>query len=221
MQIPIMAFVLLISLVFHEVAHGRMALQLGDDTAQRSGRLTLNPIAHIDPVGTILIPLVMLMLPGGMLFGWAKPVPVNPYQLRNPMRDHALVAAAGPASNLLLAAVCAILLGILSATQGGLHHVAANSATSVTSFLTLLFVWGIRLNIVLALFNLIPIPPLDGSWIVLGLSKGEVGSFYAKIRPFGFLLIIVLMNLGLGSILFSGVRSVEAVYYRIVMALGG
>ena len=109
MHIPVMILVLLFSVIIHECAHGLAAESLGDPTARQRGRLTLNPLSHIDPVGTVLVPLVLALLPGSLLFGWAKPVPVNGANLRNPARDYPLVAAAGPVSNLLLATVCAIV----------------------------------------------------------------------------------------------------------------
>lgn len=213
-QIPIMIFVLVLSLVIHESAHAWAALRLGDDTALRLGRLSLNPLVHLDPIGSVLLPIMMALLPGGMMFGWAKPVPVNTARLGNPVRDHALVAAAGPASNLLLALAAAVLLGVVT----GWGH--AMGGGDGLRFLALLLEWGIRINIVLALFNLIPLPPLDGSWILMAGLRGEAAEAYARLRPYGFLIIILLLNVGLGAWLGSATRVVGRIYYQIVFQVG-
>ncbi len=215
MDIAIPILVLLFSLTVHESAHALAALRLGDDTALRLGRVTLNPLAHIDPIGTIVVPLVMALLPGGIMFGWAKPVPVNTFQLRNPMRDHAIIAAAGPASNLVLAGVFAVLLGLLA---GIAHQQVQSGGVTLGSgykFLLLLFKWGVMLNILLALFNLIPLPPLDGSWIMMATLKGELADAYASLRPFGFVIVILLMNVGLGRVLYRCVIFVSEWYLQI------
>jgi Zn-dependent protease len=215
MDVAIAILVLLFSLTVHESAHALAALRMGDDTALRMGRVTLNPLAHIDPVGTIVVPLVMALIPGGVIFGWAKPVPVNTFQLRNPLRDHAVIAAAGPASNLVLAGVFAVLLGLLA----GYAHIrleagAVDLGTGYT-FLYLLMQWGVMLNILLALFNLIPLPPLDGSWIMLATLKGDLARHYAALRPYGFMLVLLLMYLGLGRLLFKGMVHVGGWYLKI------
>ncbi len=216
-QMIIAVFVLLLSLVVHECAHAWAALRLGDDTALRMGRLTLNPVAHLDPIGSLVFPVLGLML-GGYLFGWAKPVPVNPLRLGNPLRDHALVAAAGPLSNLALALVSAILLGIVM----GVAHLNPGQTGPGGSlvFLSRLLEMGIILNVLLAIFNLIPIPPLDGSWILLTFLRGEAAELYLRIRPFGFILIIVLLNLGLWKVLNAVRYDVSLVYFRIVHEIG-
>ncbi len=219
MDIAIAILVLLFSLTVHEAAHALAALRLGDDTALRMGRVTLNPLAHIDPIGTIVVPVVMALLPGGLLFGWAKPVPVNTFQLRNPMRDHAIIAAAGPASNLVLAAVFAVLLGLLAAVAH--HRLAAGVELGAAySFLHLLLQWGVLLNILLALFNLIPLPPLDGSWIMLATLKGDLARFYASLRPYGFMLVLLLMYLGLGKVIHGGVIYFSGWYMKISNLVG-
>ncbi|MBU0741754.1 site-2 protease family protein [bacterium] len=215
MDVAIAILVLLFSLTVHESAHALAALRMGDDTASRMGRITLNPLAHIDPIGTIVVPLVMALLPGGIMFGWAKPVPVNTLRLRNPMRDHAVIAAAGPASNLVLAGVFAVLFGLLD----GYAHARLQSGIvdlgAAYTFLRLLTQWGVLLNILLALFNLIPLPPLDGSWIMMAALKDELARSYARLYPYGFLLVIVLMNVGLGRLLWRGVLYVSAWYLQI------
>jgi len=215
MDIAIMILVLVFSLTVHESAHALTALRMGDDTAWRLGRVTLNPLPHIDPIGSIVVPLVMALLPGGLMFGWAKPVPVDMRRLGNPMRDHAVIAAAGPASNLVLAGVFAVLLGLLT----GYAHLRLQSGAAdlgaAFTFLRLLFWYGVLWNIVLALFNLIPLPPLDGSRIVMATLKGDLARSYARLTPYGFVLVILLMNVGLGRVLQRGVMQVSEWYLRI------
>lgn len=176
---------LVIAIVFHEVAHGWAALMLGDPTAREQRRLTLNPIRHVDPVGTLLVPGA-LALAGMPVFGWAKPVPVSARRLRDPRTGMMAVAAAGPATNLVLAALGAILLGVLArfipAAPGG---IAAYSAVTLQLF--------ILVNIFLALFNLLPIPPFDGSHIVEGLLPRRAAQVYDRLRPLGFPVLFVLL----------------------------
>jgi len=217
MQWPIAIFVLIISLVVHESAHAWAALQLGDDTAYRLGRISFNPMVHLDPIGSVLVPIVMAMLPGGMIYGWAKPVPVNTLRLRQPIRDHALVAAAGPASNLLLALISALLLGLVT---GWAHSHPESIRSEALPFLALLFEWGISLNILLALFNLIPLPPLDGSWIMMAFLRGEAAEAYDRLRPYGFVLVLLLMSLGLGGVLRSMMTVVGRFYYTVAYQVG-
>lgn len=196
------------SLSLHESAHAWTADRLGDDTGRRLGRVTMNPIPHIDPVGTILFPLIGVLV-GGPVFGWAKPVPVQPYRLGNPRRDHVLVAAAGPISNLLAAGIFLIVLrffgligfGVVSEWPGG-------------SFLLLSCQLGLLLNVILACFNLIPIPPLDGSWVLDGLLPERFSKLYGAIRPYGFLLLLLLLFSGaISSILGPILGVVETLAY--------
>ncbi len=196
-RIVVQLLVLVFSVVFHEFAHGMAAYRLGDDTALRHGRLTLNPLNHVDPVGSIVVPLV-LAFTGGMMFGWAKPVPVRVGQLNNPRNDHPKVAAAGPLANLLLALVSAIGLGLVVGL--GSHHQGTLQAMmseprSLPAFLVLLFQTGIMLNIMLALFNLMPVPPLDGSWILSRFLPLGPRLQYENLRRFGFLPVIVFIVL--------------------------
>jgi Zn-dependent protease len=174
---------LIIAIVFHEVAHGWVALALGDPTAREQRRLTLNPLRHVDPMGTVVIP-GMLALASLPTFGWAKPVPVNQRRLRNPRYGMMAVAAAGPLTNFVLAAVGAVLLGLLVryASQG-----------SAAEFLLLNLTNFIAINIFLALFNLLPIPPFDGSHIIEGLLPRRAAIGYARLRPYGFPLLFVLL----------------------------
>jgi Zn-dependent protease len=218
-EIVVAIIVLLFSLTVHESSHALAARQLGDDTAYRLGRVSLNPMVHIDPIGTILVPIIALLLPGGMLFGWAKPVPVNGFRLRNPLRDHALIAAAGPASNLLLALVFAVLLGIVAGFGHRGLFSGGGTAGAAGVFLRLLCQWGISLNILLALFNLIPLPPLDGGWILRAGLHGQAAELFERIRPYGFLLILVLMNVGLGAYLGGAMSRVAGIYLHLVNGL--
>jgi Zn-dependent protease len=178
-------FILIASLSFHEAAHAWAADRLGDSTARRLGRLTLNPLAHIDWIGTVLFPLVA-MLSNLPLIGWAKPVPVNMRNLRAPRRDFALVALAGPVSNIVLAFGFALLLK----AQGGL--VPDDGQTLLTSVLAM----AVFLNVLLAVFNLIPVPPLDGGNVLAGIVPEPVARQIDRLRPFGILLLYALVFLG-------------------------
>ncbi|HCV42178.1 MAG TPA: site-2 protease family protein [Bacteroidetes bacterium] len=186
--------ILLFSVVIHEVAHGYMALKLGDPTAKMLGRLTLNPLPHIDPIGSIFIPLFSLLTAGGVFIAWAKPVPVDPTNFLRPRRDDFLVSIVGPTSNLLVAFVCSvavILLGFVGATVN-----TAGSALAIDGleFLTKMFYGGIYLNIVLAVFNLIPVPPLDGSHVLAAFLPARLARGYRSVGFAGILLIIFLMR---------------------------
>jgi Zn-dependent protease len=177
---------LIIAIVFHEVAHGWTALALGDPTAKEMNRLSLNPLRHVDPIGTIVLPGFLALIKAPVL-GWAKPVPVNARRLRNPRYGMMAVAAAGPASNLVMAAMGAVLLGLLSRSYG-----EAN-VPRLLGFIVLNLSYFIQVNIFLALFNLLPIPPFDGSHIVEGLLPPEAARHYAKLRPVGLTLMILLL----------------------------
>ena len=175
---------LVIAIVFHEVAHGWTALALGDPTAKERGRLTLNPIRHVDPFGTLLLP-GLLALSGLPVFGWAKPVPVIKQRLRNPRYGMMAVAAAGPGTNLVLATLGALALGLLARSGIQPEGVSGFALASLYSF--------ILINIFLALFNLLPLPPFDGSHIVEGLLPPRAARVYDKLRPFGFPLLFLLL----------------------------
>lgn len=180
--------VLLISLTIHEAAHAWTADRLGDPTARRLGRVSLNPIVHIDPIGTVLLPLVAALshLP---LIGWAKPVPVDTRNLRDPRRDFMLVAAAGPISNLLQAFAAALVLRALTAAA------PVQGVLAGTLFL------AVEINLLLAFFNLIPVPPLDGGNVLLGLLPPHLAIAYARLRQYGFIVLYALMLTGVASAL--------------------
>ncbi|HAT72498.1 MAG TPA: site-2 protease family protein [Elusimicrobia bacterium] len=183
LQIPVLFF----SVIFHEFAHGFMAYRRGDDTAYLSGRLSFNPLPHIDPVGTVLVPIActLMHLPA---IGWAKPVPVNPYRLNNPRADMAMVAFSGPLSNIFLAVLAAVAFKITT-----LGFIGGDLA------LTLLRTFGfaVIINLALAMFNLIPVYPLDGSQIALGLLKGRWLEMYERHLPYGVYIILGLVMTGL------------------------
>jgi len=188
-QVFIAFIVLLFSLTIHEMAHAWTADRLGDPTARLLGRVSLNPLVHADPIGTVLFPLIA-MLTGAPLIGWAKPVPVNVRQLRHQRRDYVLVAAAGPASNLLLAFLAASVLAVLPVSPQTLD--AANISAPIASILSRV----IFLNVLLAVFNMIPIPPLDGGNVLAGLLPFRLAVGFNRLRPYGFLLLYALILTG-------------------------
>jgi Zn-dependent protease len=196
--------VLLFSLTVHEMAHAWSADRLGDPTARLLGRVSLNPIVHTDLIGTIVFPLIA-MVSGAPLLGWAKPVPVTMRYLRNPRRDYVLVAAAGPASNLVLAVSAAIVLAIMPVSPQTIDQ------PTVTVPLAAILSQLIRLNVLLAVFNMIPIPPLDGGNVLAGLLPVSLAATFNRLRPYGFLLLYAL-------ILSDGYRYIVIPPYRFILS---
>jgi len=195
-RIAIWVVPVLLGITVHEVAHGWIARKLGDNTAFMLGRLTLNPLKHVDPVGTILIPGMLLLLQTGFIFGYAKPVPINWKNLRQPKRDMALVAVAGPIANLLMAIGWALLLrlGVLLGDNG--------------LALVYMGVAGITINAILMVLNLLPLPPLDGGRVLTGLLPGPMAYKFSRIEPYGFFILIGLLVTGvLGMILWPLISS--------------
>ncbi|MBO0749129.1 MAG: site-2 protease family protein [Porphyrobacter sp.] len=178
---------LIFAIVFHEVAHGWTALALGDPTAREQRRLSLNPLRHVDPFGTLILP-GLLAFAGAPVFGWARPVPVTQRRLRNPRFGMMAVAAAGPLTNLVLAALGAVAVGLLM--RGG-----APAEASVPGFFVMALTYFVLVNVFLAFFNLLPIPPFDGSHIVEGVLPRSLARAYERLRPIGFLLFFVLVAL--------------------------
>jgi Zn-dependent protease len=191
-NIAIWAVPVLVAIVFHEVAHGYVANYLGDPTAARMGRLTLNPLAHIDPFGTVLLPLLLIVVRSPFVFGYAKPVPVNFHNLRHPKRDMIWVALAGPLTNLALALGSAMVLKLLLSYDEPLSA-ASGSSIAIFSPLADMAKTSVIMNVVLAVFNLIPIPPLDGGRVLVGLLPEPQSSVVARVEPFGFLIVIALL----------------------------
>ncbi len=206
---------ILFAITIHEAAHGWAAYKLGDPTAQIMGRITLNPVPHIDPIGTVLMPAILIIM-GAPPFGWAKPVPVNPANLSNPKRDNMLISAAGPAANFLAAFISLTALILLKKinpniffSRGGLQ-----SGFHPIEGLAVILFYAVFLNVLLAVFNLIPIPPLDGSGIVTGFLSDEASQTYDKIRPFGFIIILGLIYLGLLDII---IRPIYRILEKIIL----
>ena len=184
-DIAIWALPVLAAIVFHEVAHGWVANYLGDPTAARMGRLTLNPLSHIDPFGTILLPLLLIVVRSPFVFGYAKPVPVNFYNLNHPKRDMIWVALAGPGTNILLAVASVYFLRFVDFAGGSPAFILVPLALMAQS--------SVNINVMLAAFNLFPVPPLDGGRVLVGLLPEPYSSTLARIEPYGFLIIIFLL----------------------------
>jgi Zn-dependent protease len=198
-KISIYVIPTLLAIILHEVSHGWVADRLGDSTARYSGRLTLNPLAHIDLFGTVILPLILLITPGNFIFGYAKPVPINPYNLRNPRRDMIWVSLSGVLTNLALAAVSAMLFRILASVSPGSWGLIAIP-------LAMMLRVSVMINIILAIFNAIPIPPLDGSRVLAHLLPPEQAAVFSKLEPYGFIIILLLFFTGVIDFIWPIIR---------------
>lgn len=206
MNIFLFISVLVISVVIHEYAHGWTADQLGDPTAKNLGRLTLNPIVHVDPIGSFLVPLLLYLTTAGtFIFGWAKPVPYNPSNLRNQKRDPALVAVAGPLSNLLIA----VLFGLCM--RAAILFNLPNISLLIAAFELIIVV-----NIFLAVFNLIPIPPLDGSKLLFAALPSKTHNFKVFLERYGFFILVFLLLFGFFDFI---IFPIVNLLYRVVMPI--
>ncbi len=203
--------VLLVSLSVHESAHAWTADRLGDPTARHLGRISFNPLVHADFFGTFLFPLLGFMF-GGIIFGWAKPVPVNTARLLNPRRDYMLVAAAGPASNLLMAGGLLLVLGFLKSSSASMELLlnqvvrgVVGSSDGIVVVLVFMAYFGVLINLILAIFNMIPVAPLDGAAVLSGLLPDSLSRAYKALESYGLFILIGLLYLGIPGYLFSPV----------------
>lgn len=200
-QIVLIAPGFLLAITVHEYTHGYVALRLGDPTAKLAGRLTFNPISHLDPIGTLALVLTRMI-------GWAKPVPVDPRYLKNPRQDMLWISLGGPAANLVTAIVLAMLLHLVVLVFEGRPAGPVSNFFAGPLFLILRF--GVRINIVLAVFNLIPVPPLDGSSILAGMLPRDLAMQYEKLEPYGFIILLALIFTGaVGYIILPPITFIE------------
>jgi len=212
--VSVAAIPVLFAITLHEVAHGWAARAYGDRTAEMLGRLSINPLRHVDPVGTIAVPiLIFLLSAGSFLFGWAKPVPVSTSGLRNPKRDMVMVAAAGPAMNLVMASFWTLVLAL---------SMRLGEGTLVADFLNAMAQIGIFFNVLLAVFNLLPLPPLDGGRVLRGLVPESIGRRLDAIEPFGLIIVVLLLTAGvIGPVMWPLISSLQGFMFRIASVLGG
>lgn len=218
--LSVAAIPLLLAITFHEISHGWVANKLGDPTARQMGRLTINPIAHIDIFGTIIMPIILFIFSqGSFSFGYAKPVPVNPFNLKNPKRDMALVSIAGPITNIILAALSILLALIAISVSPGLpDFLSSKILTPISHMLN----FSVTINIFLAAFNLIPLPPLDGGRVLMGLLPERYAYSLSRIEPYGFIILMILIFLGITDYFVIPLAlAIKALLIIIFSPLGG
>lgn len=201
--LPVKLVILLFAIVIHECAHAWMASRCGDNTARYAGRITLNPLPHIDPIGTIIFPLLLILSRSPFVIGWAKPVPINPYNFNDPRVDLARVGASGPLSNIGLAIISSFLVWIFTYLPIG----------EIKNSLIIILLFSVLINLLLAVFNLIPVPPLDGSQILSGLLPTHLAMRYETIRPYGFIILFFLL---LSGLLWTIILPVVQLLYNIL-----
>lgn len=218
----IAAIPILIAITFHEVAHGFVAYKCGDSTAKMMGRLTLNPIAHIDPVGTIIVPLMLFIFSKGtFIFGTAKPVPVNFYNLRHPRRDSALVSAAGPATNVIIALLSILLLVLIYKISIAFTS-SAFIGQKIIIPLNKMLQYSVSFNIFIAAFNLLPVPPLDGGRIVTSLLPAKHSYQFSKIEPYGIFIVLILWFTGIARYIIVPIQLfIELIIRMFLLPVGG
>jgi Zn-dependent protease len=220
-KLIIAAIPILVAITFHEVAHGFVANKLGDPTAKMMGRLTLNPIAHIDPVGTIIVPVMLFILSNGaFIFGTAKPVPVNFYNLKRPRRDSALVSAAGPATNIMIAFISILLYILIQVVFPPSSSSAFNQ--KIMTPLVMMIQYSISFNIFIAAFNLFPVPPLDGGRIATSLLPTNYAYHFSKLEPYGILIVLGLWFTGIAHYIIVPIQTfIEIIIQIFLIPFGG
>ena len=220
-KLIIAAIPILVAITFHEVAHGFVANKLGDPTAKMMGRLTLNPIAHIDPIGTIIVPVMLFILSNGaFIFGTAKPVPVNFYNLKHPRRDTALVSAAGPATNIMIAFISILLYILIQVIFPPSSSSAFNQ--KIMTPLVMMIQYSISFNIFIAAFNLFPVPPLDGGRIATSLLPTKYAYHFSKLEPYGILIVLGLWFTGIAHYIIVPIQTfIEIIIQIFLIPFGG
>ena len=220
-KLIIAAIPILVAITFHEVAHGFVANKLGDPTAKMMGRLTLNPIAHIDPIGTIIVPVMLFILSNGaFIFGTAKPVPVNFYNLKRPRRDTALVSAAGPATNIMIAFISILLYILIQVIFPPSSSSAFNQ--KIMTPLVMMIQYSISFNIFIAAFNLFPVPPLDGGRIATSLLPTKYAYHFSKLEPYGILIVLGLWFTGIAHYIIVPIQTfIEIIIQIFLIPFGG